>query len=161
MAGAERAQLNGFLDWQRATAVWKCSGLTDEQARRAVLPSKLTTIAGLLNHLRWTEHYWFGVVVDGRPDPLLAAFQEDPDVEFKQGLEIPLPELLADYEAQCQVSRDIVAARELDEVVDLPPHDSRGHASVRWVLLHMIEETARHAGHLDVVRELIDGLTGQ
>jgi uncharacterized damage-inducible protein DinB len=115
----------------------------------------------LLAHLRLNEEYWFGTVVDGQPDAWREVLRSDPDAEFKQGMRTPLPDLIAEYAAQCEASRQIVAKRELHDEVPLP-NDRRGRSvNVRWVLLHMIEETARHAGHLDLVRELTDGLTGE
>jgi Protein of unknown function (DUF664) len=154
----ERDQLTGFLDFHRATVVWKSSGLTDEQARRSVVPSELITVSGLLAHLTLNEEFWFGTVIDGRPDRWEEALKEDPDAEFRQGMRTPLAQLVADYEAQCAVSREIVAGRDLEDVVRTP---TGREFSVRWVLVHMIEETARHNGHLDLVREMIDGLTGE
>ncbi|GAB3481377.1 DinB family protein [Amycolatopsis cihanbeyliensis] len=155
--GAERDQLNDFLDHQRATVVWKCSGITDEQARRQFVPSELTTIATLLAHLRWVEHYWFEVVLDGRPDDWEEALRADQDAEFRPGLTVPVPTLIAQYEQQCATSREIAAKLEVGQEV---PFRGR-RINLRWVLIHMIEETARHAGHVDLLRELTDGLTGQ
>jgi hypothetical protein len=158
MIAGEREQLTGFLDHQRATVVWKASGLTDEQARRSLLPSELTTVAGLVPHLRLNEEFWFGTVIGGAPDAWEEILEEDPDAEFRLGLEQPLDTLIADYRAQCERSRETLAGHELDEVVSLP---SGKKLTVRWVVIHMIEETARHAGHLDLIRELTDGLTGE
>jgi uncharacterized protein DUF664 len=158
MIAGEREQLTGFLDHQRATVVWKASGLTDEQARRSLVPSELTTIAGLLPHLQLNEEYWFGTVVGGAPDAWDEILKADPDAEFRIGARKPMSELIADYQAQCGKSREIVAAHDLDEVVSLP---SGRELTVRWVVIHMIEETARHAGHLDLIREMTDGLTGE
>jgi uncharacterized damage-inducible protein DinB len=156
--GGEREQLTGFLEFQRATIVWKCSGLTDEQARRSLVPSKLTTVAGLLSHLTLVEEWWFANIVGRQPDRWQEAADADPDVDFRRGASIPMSRLIADYQAQCELSRRHVAERELDDVVTHP----RGKRfTVRWVLMHMIEETARHAGHLDLIREMIDGLTGE
>lgn len=158
MVGDEREQLNGFLDFLRATVVMKATGLTDEQARRSLVPSELTTVASLLAHLRLNEQYWFGVVLDGQPDPWEERLAQDRDAEFRTGFEIPLDQLIDDYRAQCQESRDIVGKLDLT---------SRGTTAkgepvnARWVLIHMIEETGRHAGHLDLLRELLDGSTGE
>jgi uncharacterized damage-inducible protein DinB len=159
MLAGERDQLAGFLDHQRATVVWKASGLSDEQARRSLVPSVLTTIAGLVPHLALNEEYWFGTVIDGKPDAWEEILKEDPDAEFRLGAQEPLEKLIADYRATCERSREILARHELDEVVVLPT--SRRELTVRWVVIHMIEETARHAGHLDLLRELTDGLTGE
>jgi uncharacterized damage-inducible protein DinB len=154
--GDDRELLTSFLDYQRETVYVKCAGLSDEDARRALLPSEMTTVAGLVSHLRWVESYWFDVVLGGAPD-VAPYSEEDPDGEFRVGLHLPLSTLLADYRAQCAASRAVVARMDLD---DESPADRRG-VSVRWALLHMIEETARHAGPLDILRELLDGVTGE
>ncbi len=158
MIAGEREQLAGFLDHQRATVVWKASGLTDEQARRSLVPSELTTVAGLIPHLALNEEYWFGTVIDGQPDAWDEILKADPDAEFRLGLQKPIVALISEYQAQCDRSREILAKHDLDDVVRLP---SGKELTVRWVVIHMIEETARHAGHLDLLRELTDGLTGE
>ncbi|KAA9151717.1 DinB family protein [Amycolatopsis acidicola] len=156
--GGEREQLGDFLDYLRATVLWKCSGLTDEQARRRHVPSELTTIAGLLAHLTYVEGYWFGVVLNGQPDPWRARFEPDPDAEFRAALEKPLSELRAEYEHQCANSREIAAGLAPGDTVEFKEDSA---INLRWVLIHLIEETARHAGHLDLLRELTDGATGE
>jgi hypothetical protein len=158
MNGGEREQLAGFLDFLRATVVMKATGLTDEQARRALIPSELMTVAGLLSHLTYVELYWFGIVFDGLPDPWTERLKTDRDAEFRAALDIPLPRLIAEYEARCAMNRDIVAGLDLDAVA------TRGRGepvNLRGVIIHMIEETGRHAGHLDLLRELLDGTTGE
>jgi hypothetical protein len=157
LLGDEREVLTGLLDHHRATAVWKASGLTEEQARRVHLPSELMTVAGLLAHLTLNEWFWFGVVVDGEEDTWKAKLADDPDAEFRIPPDRTLESLLAAYEAQCARSREIVAKHDLaDEVT----HEGDAF-NVRWVVAHMVEETARHVGHLDLLRELTDGLTGE
>lgn len=158
MIASEREQLTGFLDHQRATVVWKSSGLSDEQARRSLVPSELTTVAGLVSHLALNEEYWFGTVIDGRPDAWEDILEEDPDAEFRLGMREPLATVIARYAEMCDRNREILARHGLDEVVSLP---SGRELTVRWVVVHMIEETARHAGHLDLLREMTDGLTGE
>jgi hypothetical protein len=157
LTGGERGQLNGFLDYLRDTIVYKSKGLTDEQASRSTLPSPLLTAAGIVKHLRWVEAYWFETVLLGKQDraPYSA---EDPDADWRVETGETISGLLNDYAAQCEVSREIVTGLEFDHEV---PFRDKGTVSVRWVLIHMIEETGRHAGHLDVVRELLDGLTGE
>lgn len=114
MLGGERDQLNGFLDFLRATVVMKASGLTDEQARRPLVASSpLTTVAGIVSHLTYVEHAWFNVVLDGRPDVWRERLDTDPDAEFRAGHEIELPRLIEEYEAQCAVSREIAGRLEL------------------------------------------------
>lgn len=156
--GAEREQLAGFLDFLRATVVMKATGLTDEQARRSLVPSELTTVAGLVAHLTYNEQYWFGVVFDGQEDTWAERLKEDRDAEFRVALDRPLTDLVVEYEARCQLSRDVVAARDLDVTATTGKGEP---VNLRWVLIHMIEETGRHAGHLDLLRELLDGATGE
>ena len=159
MLGELREQLDGFLDFLRGAVVLKATGLTDEQARRSLVPSKLTTIAGLVSHLTYVEQYWFAVVLDGKPDPWRDRFTpEDPDAEFTAAATIPLTELIAAYEAECARSRAVAARLDLAATGTT----AKGQpVNLRWVLLHMIEETGRHAGHLDLLREMLDGSTGE
>lgn len=157
MAGGEREQLAGFLDFLRATAVWKATGLTDEQSRWPLVASTLTAVGPLLSHLTYVEHHWFAVVLDGQEDTWAEQLKADPDVEFRVALDLPLPRLIADYEAECAASRKVAGRLGLDATAT-----RRGEpVNLRWVLIHMIEETARHVGHLDLLRENIDGQTGE
>ncbi|MBC9712938.1 DinB family protein [Streptomyces sp. TRM66268-LWL] len=158
----ERTQLVTFLDYARATAVAKCTGVSAEDARKAPLPgSPLMTLSGLISHLRWVEYHWFQVVFLGEEltGPLADATDEDPDPEMRTAVGIPLPDLIAAYEEQSARYRRLVAERDLDARSVRSGSDGR-HFDLRWVLLHLIEETSRHNGHLDVVRELVDGQTG-
>jgi uncharacterized protein DUF664 len=154
----ERAQLVGWLDMQRAIIAWKCEGLSEQDAHRPVLPaSPLMTMAGLVSHLRWAEQTWFEVLFLGRPatGPQFA----DADDEDMKVQGVPIAQLLGEYERQCQVSNEIIAAHPLEETGKHPDFKSAA-ANLRWMVLHMIEETARHAGHADAIRELLDGQTG-
>jgi hypothetical protein len=154
----ERTQLVGWLDMQRAIIAWKCEGLSEQDAHRPVLPaSPLMTMAGLVSHLRWTEQCWFEVLFLGRPATGPQFVGEDDDDMRADG--VPLADLLADYERQCRISDEIIAAHSLDDTGKHPDFKSAA-ANLRWMLLHMIEETARHAGHADAIRELLDGQTG-
>jgi sulfur carrier protein ThiS len=157
LTGGEREILTGLLDYHRATVAWKSGGLSQDQARQVHLPSELTTVAGLVAHLTLNEWFWFAVVVDGEPDTWEEKLEQDPDAEFRVPAGTTMAQLLADYEAQCVRSREIVAKHDLDDEVT---HKDETF-NVRWVVTHMIEETARHVGHLDVLRELTDGLTGE
>ncbi|MFF7381918.1 DUF664 domain-containing protein [Streptomyces griseoluteus] len=158
----ERTQLATFLDYARDTARAKCEGVSAEDARRAPLPgSPLMTLCGLIGHLRWVEHHWLEVMFLGEDPtgPLAEATDEDPDPEMRTAVDVPLPQLLADYESQSARYRRLVAEHDLDTTAKRPIRDGR-HVDLRWVLLHLIEETSRHNSHLDVVRELLDGRTG-
>ncbi|AMM08599.1 MULTISPECIES: DinB family protein [Streptomyces] len=158
----ERTQLTTFLDYARATAVAKCEGVSAEGAVKALLPgSPLMTLCGLISHLRWVEYYWLEeVFLDGEEaGPLVHATEEDPDPEMRTAVEVPLPQLLAEYEEQSARFRELVAEHSLDVKAKRPIRDGR-HVDLRWILLHLVEETSRHNGHLDVVRELVDGRVG-
>ncbi|HVK20525.1 MAG TPA: DinB family protein [Actinokineospora sp.] len=155
--GGELDQLNAFLDYLRGTVVRKTHGLSEEDAHRVLLPSELMTVAGLLSHLRWVEAWWFDVVLNGQPDRAPYT-DEDPDREFRIAADMTVARLVDDYEAQCAVSREIVGGLPLDHVAT---YLDGKQVNVRWVIIHMIEETARHAGHLDIIREQLDGATGE
>lgn len=155
----ERTQLVGWLNLQRALVRWKCEDLSDADAHRGVLAtSPLMTMAGVVSHLRWVEHCWFEVLFLGRPaaGPQFDDGPEDADMRVEG---IPLARLLTEYEQQCAVSNEIIAAHPLDETGKHPGFNAAA-ATLRWMLLHMVEETARHVGHLDAIRELLDGRKG-
>ncbi|MFB9906901.1 DinB family protein [Allokutzneria oryzae] len=155
----ERTQLLGWLDMQRSIVRWKCEGVSDDDAHRPVLPaSPNMTMAGVVSHLRWVENLWFEVILLDAPadGPQFDEEVEDADMKVDG---VPLGQLLSDYEEQWRLSNEIVARHSLDDV----GKNTRfpvGKASLRWIVLHMIEETARHAGHLDAIRELLDGGKG-
>ncbi|MBQ1083844.1 DinB family protein [Nocardiopsis sp. B62] len=159
-AADERTMLLASLDWHRATVHRKCAGLAADLSSSAPVPgSPMTTIGGIVSHLRWVEAFWFDVVMLNQPD--VAPYStEDPDGEFRVGAERPLGELLAEYAAQCERSREITSHLELGNSARRVLRD-RERVTLRWVVLHMIEETARHNGHLDILRELADGVTGE
>jgi uncharacterized damage-inducible protein DinB len=154
----ERTQLLGWLDLQRAIVPFKCEGLSDADAHRVVVPtSPLMTVAGLVSHLRWTEHVWFEVMFLGRPPESNRALAVEDDDFRVAGT--PLAQLLEEYAAQCARSNEITAAASLDDV-GVSTEFPSGRSSLRWMVQHMLEETARHLGHLDIVRELLDGEKG-
>jgi hypothetical protein len=157
--GDEPALLAAWLDWHRETVHHKCAGLAEPDAWRAPLPaSPLTSAAGLVQHLTSVESYWFERVVAGLDVPLHWT-DEDPDLEWRPRPGFGLAEALLAYRRQCVTSRLLVAGLDPGALCQ---GRRRGHlVSVRWVLLHMIEETARHNGHLDAVRELVDGVVGE
>jgi len=157
----ERTILTTFLDYARDTVHAKCAGLSDAGARRAPLPgSPLMTISGVVNHLRWVESSWIEATLLGRTIDTPST-DDDPDREFRIALEVPLTQLLAEYRAVCARHRDLVASLDLDT-------PSRGTLTwrtepltLRWILFHLTEETARHNGHIDILRELADGTRGR
>jgi hypothetical protein len=153
----ERTQLLGWLDLQRAIVPWKCEGLVEADAHRALLPSSpLMTVAGLVSHLRWTEHCWFQVVFLDREQDVNPQFGDVDDADWQVD-DVPLERLVDVYAAECARSNEVVAAASLDA---LAAHPEFGGATLRWILHHVLEETARHVGHLDLLREQLDGTKG-
>jgi hypothetical protein len=163
-SGPELEQLTAFLDYQRATVLLKTDGLTAEQMAQR-LPTSSLTLAGLLNHLALVEDTWFPERFAGLPEDELWAgvdWDADPDWEFRTATELPPDELRRRYEHACARSREVVArAESLDQLSAGTSRRTGRHWDLRWVLLHMIEETARHAGHADLLREAIDGTVGE
>jgi hypothetical protein len=157
--GDERTLLLGWLDWHRGTVHVKCAGLDAEAAWRTPLPPpSLTSAAGLVSHLTAVESYWFERVVAGLDVPTHWT-SRDPDLDWRRRPGASLDGTLVRYREQCAVSRSIVEGVDLGAACARRRHGAV--VSVRWVLLHMIEETARHNGHLDAVRELVDGVVGE
>lgn len=155
----ERSTLNAMLDYARATVRAKCEGLSDEKARQARLPtSPLMTVAGVVSHVRWVEYSWFEVVFLGREDQGPWT-EDDPDREMRIALDVPLTQLLDDYDAQSERYRRLVAGLDLESRSQQTMSNGQT-VTLRFVLLHLIEETARHNGHPDVPREIADGVTG-
>ena len=153
----ERTQLLGWLDLQRRLVRFKCEGLSDADAHRSVLAtSPLMTVAGLVSHLRWTEHCWFEVLFLDGPAAANPQFGDVEDADFAvEG--VPLAQLLDEFDRQWARSNEIAAAASLD---DVGRSSDSGGATLRWMLLHMLEEVARHVGHLDTIREQLDGTKG-
>ena len=152
----EAETLSGFLDFQRATLLWKLEGLDDEQLRRAMVPSG-TSLLGIVKHLAYVERGWFQRVWAGQ-EITVPWTEEDPDADWRIEPDETTADVLALYEGECARSREIVAAASsLDETAKA----RWGPVSRRWILTHMLEETARHVGHADILREQIDGATGE
>jgi len=156
--GDERAMLVEFLDWHRATFELKCTGLrVDQYSERPISPSGISP-HGLLRHLAGAERWWFRIQFAGESVPLLYYSDADPDQDFEDLGGDPR-EAMRVWHEECRRSRDIVAAA--------PSLDAEGTRkstgepfSLRWLLIRMIAEYARHNGHADLLRERLDGATG-
>ena len=167
-AGSELETLLGFLDYQRATLRWKCRDLSDDQLRVARPPSPIT-LGGLLKHLALVEDYWFTEVVGGEstPEPWASADTDaDRDWEWTSATGDRGDALRALWSERVERAQAVVAARVADGEAEAlaatyPAWGGQGRVSLRWVLVHMIEEYARHNGHADALRESIDGQTGE
>ncbi|MEO6472653.1 MAG: DinB family protein [Aeromicrobium sp.] len=154
----ERSTLLSMLSYARETALFKVRGLSDSDAHAApISTSPLTTPATLLNHLRWVERDWLrrGVLGEDIGAPWS---KEDPDGEMTEALSMDVADVIAAYEEQIVDSDDVISGLDLEQKTAKPFPDF--HPNVRWVILHLIEETARHNGHLDLLRELADGSVG-
>jgi Protein of unknown function (DUF664) len=154
----EREMLRAWLDYHRATLAWKCDGLSDNQLREAAVPPSAMTLLGLVRHLGEVERWWFQVVFDRQEDR-----EHYPD--FGEWRDLDRADVAADFAfwwEQCQAAREIEAqAADLDVTgVETTPQGDFD-ISLRWIMTHMIEEYARHNGHADLLRERIDGQTGE
>jgi Protein of unknown function (DUF664) len=151
----ERDTLIAFLDKYRESILVKLDGLDRDQMSRRLLGSR-TTLLGIVKHLTLVEEWWFATVMAGGPE--IEEDPDDPDAEWLV-LDGDTPDqMVAAYRAAYARSDDIARAQSSLEARVPGPH--RPDKSVRWILVHMLEETARHAGHADILRELIDGRTG-
>jgi uncharacterized damage-inducible protein DinB len=161
--GSEFGMLSQYLDYQREAMLSKTDGLTREQLAQKHSPSELT-LAGLLYHLSLVEEAWLEVRFAGLPDrePWASVdWDADPNWEFRTSVHLEPEQLQSRYREACERSRHVVSnATGLDQLSVKALRDGR-HFSLRWVLLHLVEETARHAGHADFLREAIDGTVGE
>jgi uncharacterized damage-inducible protein DinB len=159
LTAAERETLNGFLDYYRATLAVKCDALTPEQlAERTVPPSSLSLL-GLVRHMAEVERGWFRGFA-GETSHARYYSKEDPDGDFDnaEADRAQVEDAFTFWQQEIERAREIVAGADLDDCFT-HPRDGQTF-SLRWVLVHMIEEYARHAGHADFLRERIDGATG-
>jgi uncharacterized damage-inducible protein DinB len=155
LTGPERPMLQAFLDWQRATLLYKCAGLTGEQlARRAVPPSSLSLL-GLVRHMTRVERTWFRMRFAG--EPVDYPFGGDREAPFEQA---DASRAASDYARLTEEIKLADAAATNASLDDTFTHDGEV-MSLRLIYLHMIEEYARHLGHADLLREQIDGATGE
>jgi uncharacterized damage-inducible protein DinB len=166
LADDESATLLGFLDYQRATFAWKCSGL-DSVGLNATVGASSMTLGGMLKHMAYVESSWFSRSLYGRdrePPWDAVDWESDPDWEWHSA-DLDSPEQLrALWQGAVEQSRSLVtdalADAGLEQLARRTWPDGRS-PSLRWILCHMIEEYARHNGHADLLRESVDGATGE
>jgi uncharacterized damage-inducible protein DinB len=159
----ELKMLSEYLDVQREIMLFKSEGLTKSQMAQSLPPSDMT-LAGLLYHLALVEEAWVEVRFAGLPrrDPWIDIdWDADPDWEWRTAQDLEPDAVRRRYEEACARSRQVVANSSGADQVSVASNDKGLHFTLRWVLLHLIEETARHAGHADLIRESIDGLVGE
>ena len=149
--------LSGFLDWYRAVAIRKVEDLSLGDATRAMTPSGLSPLS-IVQHLAWVECVWFRWRFAGEDVSIFTGGADNaPTFELQAGDDV---ESVVDaYRDEADHARRIVAGAALDDV-SIRASTHFGLVNLRWILVHLIEETARHAGHLDIIREQLDGRTG-
>ena len=157
VTGDEKTMLSAFLDRYRETITWKLDGLSTAQATGRLVPSA-STLLGIVKHLAYVERGWFQLRFAGEA----AIFpwheeEDDKDPDFRIDSGDTIESITALYQQEIARSRAIVGPASLDDLA----RNMENPRSLRWILIHMIEETARHTGHADILRELTDGAIGQ
>ncbi len=166
LAAGENDTLLGFLDYQRATLAWKCAGL-DAAGLGATVAASPMTLGGMLKHLAYVEDLWFSRFLYERgPEPPwdTVDWEADPDWDWHSAAADTPEQLHALWQDAVARSRALVARALADGGLEQLARRSwpDGRApSLRWMVCHMIEEYARHNGHADLLRESVDGLTGE
>ena len=151
----EREMLAGFTDWGRDAIVNKLTGLSLADASRVMTPTGLSML-GVVKHLEWAECGWFRDTFAGEWSGFEGTNEESFGIEADDTVE----SVMTAYRDECARSRRITDAAPSLDKLSVETTEMRGRVSLRWVVIHMLEETARHVGHLDVMREQIDGRTG-
>jgi uncharacterized damage-inducible protein DinB len=166
IAADEAATFVGFLEFQRATLAWKCGGL-DADGLRAKVATSSMTLGGMLKHLAYVEDVWFSRFLRGREKSApwdTVDFTADPDWDWNSAADDTPDQLFALWQSAVSRSRsdlaEALATGGLDQLARREWPDGRA-PSLRWILCHMVEEYSRHNGHADLIRESIDGLTGE
>ena len=156
--GDDRTMLPTWLDYQRATLLWKCELLEgDALVRRSVPPSPVSLL-GIVRHMTLVEWSWFERVFAATGTPRPISTEHDEDADWNDLDPVRAMEDIELFQRQCDISRAIVAgAQSMDQLAA----DARDDVSLRWIMVHMVEEYARHNGHADFLRELIDGAVGE
>lgn len=165
--GTEISSLLGFLEHQRATTAWKTHAVSDEGLAKALHPTSMT-LGGLLKHLAYVEDYWFTRIVglQNPPEPWASVdWEADADWDWNSAANDTGHELRELWGEAIARSNSLIKeklAAEPDSLGELYwAWGGKGQASIRWILLHMIEEYARHNGHADLLRQAVDGMTGE
>jgi uncharacterized damage-inducible protein DinB len=154
----ERSTLEGVLERQRATLLWKCAGLSGDQLVQRAVPPSTMSLLGIVRHVADAERAWFRRYFRGEQLPEVYAGEDRPDAAFADARAEHAEDDFARLAGEWDLARKAVAGASLsDQFV----HERLGRMSLRWVYNHMIEEYARHNGHADLLRQCIDGATGE
>lgn len=154
--GSEGQVLEAFLDFHRQVLAAKVDGISETEARRRRVPSQ-TTLGGLIKHMTGVERGWFQDVLGGRNPEEIGPHAGGGDDSWDLAEDETVSSLIKEYQQSCEQSRQTAARFALDDAV---PEPDMGRVSLRWIYVHMIEETARHVGHADILREQTDGSAG-
>ncbi|MGW0118603.1 DinB family protein [Streptomyces sp. NPDC003327] len=155
----EREALEQWLDFHRATLARKCEGLDDAQLRTPSAPPSDLNLLGLVRHMAEVERGWFRSTLAGEKAGWIYATDEDYDRDIHATEGDTYEEAYATWQAEIAYAREVAAGRDLDDLAEGKDRTGRSY-NLRWIYLHMIEEYARHNGHADLIRERIDGATG-
>jgi len=158
LVAAERAMLDAWLDYHRATLAVKCEGLTDDQLRAQAVPPSSLSLLGLVRHMGEVERSWFRRVLGGEQAPPRYYSDENRDGDFDDVAAADVAEAFGYWRDECAYARERVASAPSLDVIGTGRSGER--YSLRWIMVHMIEEYARHNGHADLLRERIDGTVG-
>ncbi|MDQ3532926.1 MAG: DinB family protein [Actinomycetota bacterium] len=154
-AAPELVMLTAWLDFHRATLLRRLEGLDDVDLRRPLVPSG-TSLLGIVKHLAYVERWWFCIVFAGQQLDVPWT-DEDPDADWRIEPDDTTEEVITLYGREIARTRTCTEGAGPDDVARYP----NSAKTLRWIMMHMIEETARHNGHADIIRELIDGITGE
>jgi uncharacterized damage-inducible protein DinB len=154
----ERDMLNAWLEWQRATLAAKCEGMSDDQLRERSAPPSNLSLLGLVRHMAEVERGWFRRTLGGEDIPMIYSPDRDWDAPFTGADSGDVAEAFETWRSECELARKAEAGAQSLDVTGTQRTGRR--VSLRWILVHMIEEYARHNGHADLLRERIDGVTG-
>jgi uncharacterized damage-inducible protein DinB len=157
--GGELELLGQYLDYHRATLQMKCAGLDEEQLKRRSLPTTGLTLLGLVRHLTEVERGWFVRTLAGQPAPPRYYGPDNPDGDFDSLDSHPVEEVWRRYHAAVAEARAVLGSFTTAD--DVARRDAPDQPNVRWVLLHLLEEYARHNGHADLLRQAVDGEVGE
>jgi uncharacterized damage-inducible protein DinB len=155
----ERAAAEALLDYLRETLLWKCAGLSAEQLKQRSVPPSSMSLLGLVRHMAEVERVWFRTRVAGEDIGRIFCSDASPDGDFADVDAADAEADFATYQGEVDAARAVLAARGFDETFALTGPDAT--IDVRALVLHMIEEYARHCGHADLIRERVDGATGE
>jgi uncharacterized damage-inducible protein DinB len=157
LAAQEREMLEAWLDFHRDTLAVKCEGLTGDQLRERAVPPSSLSLLGLVRHMAEGEHQWFTMVLGGEQLPYPYYADDNPDADFDDVDGADVAGAFETWRSACAGARERVAAAASLDVAGT--QDGR-EFSLRWIMIHMIEEYARHNGHADLLRQRIDGAVG-